>query len=200
MTKEVIQIKQNNSEEIGSFNLIISVREIRDNRVNVAIGYPGLPSLKNWLSTGDELLYETPQGTFDIRVMSQTLFEAKFLVTLLSPMPSIIAGFSSSDPSNTQFSQIELEKIALSIEDVKTKLSLQPEIQPEQIALINRKLDEINYAATRLGRKDWINYAAGAITSTCVSAAFTPNIAKSIFSSLNSAFAWLFNGATLLIQ
>lgn len=42
--------------------------------------------------------------------------------------------------------------------DLKQELSRRADIAHEQLELINRKLDEIQDAAARMGRKDWINY------------------------------------------
>ncbi|RUQ15045.1 hypothetical protein CX648_14080 [Aeromonas dhakensis] len=185
---------------MDSTGLVLTVRFAFGNESDIVVGFPGLPNEKRRVYTGDALLYETPMGTFDIRVLSQSRDKVRFLVTQLSPVPSIAGAFSSADPGNAPFSPLELEKIALSLEAVMEEMSSQPAIQPEQIALIHKKLDEIGEAATRLGRKDWINYAAGAITSACASAAFAPDVTKSIFLSLNSAFSWLFSSVVLLLK
>ena len=200
MNKEIIEVGANDSEHMDSTGLVLTVRTAFGSESDIVVGFPGLPNEKRRVYTGDALLYETPMGTFDVRVLSQSSAKVRFLVTQLSPTPSIAGAFSSSDPSNIQFSPPELERIALSLEAVKEKVSSQPGIQPEQIALVHKKLDEIGEAATRLGRKDWINYAAGAITSACASAAFAPEVTKSIFLSLNSAFSWLFSGVMLLLK
>lgn len=200
MNKEIIEVGANDSEHMDSTGLILTVRTTFGSESDIVVGYPGLPCERRRVYTGDALLYETPMGTFDIRVLSQNSARVRFLVTQLSPIPSIAGAFSSTDPSNTQFSPLELERLALSLEAVKERVSSQPTIQPEQISLIHKKLDEIGEAATRLGRKDWINYAAGAITSACASAAFAPEVTKGIFLSLNSAFSWLFSSAILLLK
>lgn len=200
MNKEIIEVGANDSKHMDSTGLVLTVRIAFGNESEIVVGFPGLPNEKRRVYTGDALLYETPMGTFDVRVLSQSSTKVRFLVTQLSPTPSIAGAFSSSDPSNVQFSPPELEKIALSLEAVKEKVSSQLGIQPEQIALVYKKLDEIGEAATRLGRKDWINYAAGAITSACASAAFAPEVTKNIFLSLNSAFSWLFSGAMLFLK
>jgi hypothetical protein len=200
MHKVYIDVNKNDSEQIDSTDLVLTVRTAFGSESDIVVGYPGLQNEKRRLYTGDAILYETPAGTFDIRIKTQTTEKVCFLVTHLSPIPSIAGAFSSTDPSNTQFSASELNRIKTSIEDVKAELSSQIEIPPEQIAFINRKLDEIIEASTRLGRKDWINYTAGLLTSTCVSAAFTPGLTKSIFLTINSAFHWLFSGAMLFLK
>ena len=167
---------------------------------DITVGFPGTPNERRRMFTGDAMLYETLAGTFDIRVLTQNANWVRFLVTHISPRPGIGGAFVTSDPSNAPFTQQELEKIALSVDQVKDEVSAQSEMLPEQIALIHKKLDEIKDASTRLGRKDWTNYVAGAITSTCASAAFAPDVTVRIYSALNSAFSWLFSNALQLLQ
>ncbi|AZF22433.1 hypothetical protein [Pseudomonas sp. R3-52-08] len=200
MEKLYVDVEKNNSTEVGSTELMLSVRTAFGAESDVVVGYSGLNNQKYRLHTGDAVLYETPAGTFDIRVITQTQDKVKFRVTLLSPTLSIAGAFSSKDTNNTAFSESELDKIKASFEQVKTELTSRKDIAQEQIALINEKLDEIVEASHRLGRKDWINYAAGLLTSTCVSAAFTPGLIKTLFLTVNSAFSWLFGGALLLLE
>jgi hypothetical protein len=111
MIKETVEIKNNNSLIMDSTSLVISVRVAQGEKSNIVIGYPGLPNVEKWFYLGDALLYETPTGRFDIRVIQQNIASVKFLVTQLSLIPSIAAAFSSIEPDNTKFSQVELEKI-----------------------------------------------------------------------------------------
>jgi len=200
MNNEIIEVRANDSEHMDSTGLVLTVRIAFGSESDIVVGFPGLPNENRRVYTGDALLYETPMGTFDIRVLNQSSAKVRFLVTQLSPTPSIAGAFISSDPGNTKFSSEELERIASSLKEAEAIIGSQPNILPEQIALIHKKLDEIKDASTRLGRKDWINYTAGAITSTCASAAFAPEVTKSIFLTLNSAFSWLFSSAVFLLK
>ncbi len=200
MNKEIIEVRASDSEHMDSTGLVLTVRIAFGSESDIVVGFPGLPNENRRVYTGDALLYETPMGTFDIRVLSQSSAKVRFLVTHLSPTPSIAGAFISSGPGNTQFSSEELERIASSLEEAKATIGSQPNIQSEQVALIYKKLDEIKEASTRLGRKDWINYTAGAITSACASAAFAPDVTKSIFLTLNSAFSWLFSSAMFMLK
>lgn len=195
-----VDVNKNDSELVGSTNLLISVRTAFGSECDVVVGYPGLQNETSRLYTGDAILYETPMGTFEVKVKTQSYDKVKFIVTHISPIASIAGGFSSAAPSNSKFSESELERIKASFESIKIELYNQPNIAKEQMALINRRFDDIVEASARLGRKDWINYAAGLLTSTCVSAAFTPGLTKTIFLTVNSAFNWLFNGAVMLLE
>lgn len=200
MIQETVDVLEKDSRHMDSTGLILTVRLALGSESDIVVGFPSLPNENRRAYTGDALLYETPMGTFDIRVLSQNGSKVRFLVTQLSPRLSVAGAFSSADPGNTPFSSEELVRIVSSLEEVKTRIGSQPMIQPEQIALMHKKLDEIKDASTRLGRKDWINYTAGAITSACASAAFAPDVTKSIFLSLDAAFSWLFSSAILLLN
>lgn len=107
----------------------------------------------------------------------------------------------NEDPSNLRFSERELSRIADSVVEAKEKLESSGNFAPAQLALLGRKLDEIESASRRLGRKDWMNYVAGSLTSVCIAAAFAPDITKRLFDVLNAAFEWLFaNSSTLLLR
>ncbi len=200
MNNETIKVAENNSVRLDTSGLILTVRHAYGNHSEIVVGYPGLPNETRSLETGDALLFETPDaGIFEVRVFSQSVSGVTFLITHISPRPGIAGAFVTSDPSNTPFTPEELNKISVSLRQVTSMLESKAEMLPEQIALIQKKLGEIESASQRLGRKDWINYVAGAITSTCASAAFAPEVTKNIFVSLNSAFSWLFSNALLLL-
>jgi hypothetical protein len=147
------------------------------------------------------VLMETPeQGIIEVRATDIFPSRVQFLLTQVSPRSGFAAGAVDDDPNNAPFDGAELQKIAESISSVKAELRRNGRLMPEQLALVSRKLDEIQAAAGRMGRKDWITYVAGALTSTCISAAFAPEVTKSIFLALNAAFSWLFASGALLIQ
>ena len=200
MKTQTIEVLGNNSGQLDSMGLILTVRNALGNESDIVVGFPGLTNATRRAYTGDALLYETPVGTFDIRILYQNSTKVRFLVTQLSPTPGIGAAFDFSDPTNRQFTPEERERIASSLENAKLELASTPTISRAQIDLIHQKLDEIKEASTRLGRKDWINYTIGALTSMCSSAAFAPDVTKNIFPSVNSAFSWLFANALLLIN
>ncbi len=190
--------KKSGRPEFGNF--ILSIRQVTYTSCLVIIGYPGLPNLSKKMELGDVVLYETVEdGILEIRVTKLMGNEVEFLITQISPRLGLIAGALDEDPSNLPFNEIELKRIAMSIDTVKNQLRKSSDFLPEQLDLICRKLDEIQSASQRLGRKDWINYVAGALTSLCITASFSPDVTKTIFHTVNSAFGWLFTNAMLLL-
>ncbi len=201
MKNSTIFVNENTSGRPKFSSLVISVRHTQIRQCNVVIGYPGLPNVVKEMKNGDAVLFQTPEdGTLEVRATSLRSNSAEFLITQVAPQIGLAAALIDEDPNNSPFSEPELKRILESVATLKIELHQSSEFAPEQLDLIYRKLDEIQVASQRLGRKDWINYVAGTITAMCISASFAPEVTKSIFKALGSAFAWLFANAPVLLQ
>lgn len=201
MKHSTVVVYENASGRPDFGSLVISVRGTTSGFCDVVIGYPGLPNVIQRMKNGDAVLYETTEdGILEIRVTALSSSLANFLITQVSPRLGLVAGVIDEDPNNLPFDENELAHIANSIVTLKGQLKQSDQFAPEQLSLINRKLDEIQSASQRLGRKDWINYVAGTLTATCISASFAPEVTKNLFTLVNSAFSWLFANAMLLLQ
>jgi len=200
MKNTILTVKENDSKQVHLANLIVSVRRIVVDSTTIVVGHPGLPNAIEQVKTGDAILYETPNdGVVEIRALSVHPTQVQFLVSQVSPRLGIMGGFIDDDPNNTPFSALELNEIKESIKRIQDDFNQIPDITTEQFKLLERKLIEIEDASTRLGRKDWINYVAGTLTTLCASAAFAPDTTKSLFKTFNVAFRWLFENALVLI-
>jgi hypothetical protein len=110
-----------------------------------------------------------------------------------------MAGLTDGDPNNLRFTAAERQRITDSINRLQSEIRKIPNISQEQLDLILRKLDEMNKASERLGRKDWINYVIGTLTSIGISAAFAPDAMRAVFHSVSAAFTWFFNNPLVLL-
>lgn len=201
MRYSTIDVYEETSGRPEFSSLVVSVRQIFSDHCIAVIGYPGLPNVVQDMKNGDAVLYQTTEdGTLEIRVMAIRPNQTEFLVTQVSPRPGFGAALLEEDPNNSLFNETELARIAESVLALKDELLRSSDFAPEQLGLINRKLDEIQAASQRLGRKDWINYVAGTVTAVCISAAFSPDMTRSLFRLLNSAFTWLFANAPILLE
>ena len=120
--------------------------------------------------------------------------KADVLVSQVSPQQGIRAGFAESDAGNAPFATPEIARISQGLQEVREAMVQRRDLNAEQVDLISRKLDEMQEAAERLGRRDWINLAIGTLTTTIVSAALGPDAGRGLFQALGSALAWLFGG------
>lgn len=201
MKSSKLTIKQNSSGEIEFAGLIISVRTTYGSSCDVVIGYPGLPNVERELRNGDAMLYETTEnGIIEVRVISLNAVQVQFLVTQVAPKIGLLAGAANEDPNNSPFNPEELQRVRESLESLKSQIQRDAFLAPEQFDLLSRKIDEIQSASERMGRKDWINYVAGSLTSLCFTAAFAPEVTRKIFTAANAAFTWLFSTGILLLQ
>jgi len=202
MKKISVTINDNSSVQVKDTNLIISARTI--NRMNytceVIVGYAGLKNINKTMSVGDTALFESPEdGVFEVRMMHVAPFSVDVLISQISPNKGLLGGFVEGDQTNSIFTAEELSKISKSINNVKNNLSINNNISSPEFELISRKLDQIEEASNRLGRKDWINYVAGTLTSLCISAAFSTDVTTSLFQSVNAAFSWFFDSTLRLL-
>jgi hypothetical protein len=203
MRREALTVHTSDSGISESLGLILTVRAISEAEVDVIVGFSGLPNLASQMQPGDAVLFETAsEGLFEIRLLSFSYVNdfANFLLTEVSPRVGLIAGAADIDPANAPFTEEQLGHISRSVQEAQVKVAKIQALRPEQIELLDRKLEEIRDAATRMGRKDWVNYVAGSLTSVCIAGAFAPEVTRNVFHVVNAAFAWLFSSGILLIQ
>ena len=202
MRKEILTVRAKRSAVSETLGLIFTVRHVAPTYVHLVLGYPGLPNISGQMEAGDAWLYETAtSGLFEARLLGFHFQDdtAQFLLTEVAPRLGLVAGAADIDPANAPFSDAQLSQVRDSIEDAKNRVARLTEMLPEQIALVQRKLDEVGQAATRMGRKDWVNYVAGSLTSLCITAAFAPDVTRKVFESVNASFVWLFASGILLL-
>jgi hypothetical protein len=179
LIQETIYVKERNSTQAKMGGLIVSVVQIHYQGARLVVGRPGLPNVESTFSTGGALLYETPDGLFEIRLMSTAAGDqVMVLLSQVSPRPGITGGFVDQDSNNAPFTPPELVRIAASLEQIRLAMSERPDVRPEQLDFIARKLDDMRAASERLGRKDWMNLALGTMTSVIITGAFTPNAGR----------------------
>ena len=200
MKQTTLKMSDNSSATPEEGGLIVTVRHLYQGRCDLVIGYPGSPNSEHELRTGDAALYQSPTGdTYEVRALTLGSARGEFLLTKLGPAPKLAAAFTSDDPLNSPFNEDELRKIDASIAVVKAQIASNGQFQASQLELIGRKLDEIQSASRRMGRKDWVQYFAGAITSVCASAAFAPDTTTALFQAVGEAFSWAFRAAPTIL-
>ncbi|ACD94945.1 hypothetical protein [Trichlorobacter lovleyi] len=114
---------------------------------------------------------------------------------------SVIAGDSSfevnmksdgnEDESNKKFNSSERKHISQNLNEIREYLVTAHSISGSSLRLIEERLKYLEDAAGRVGRKDWINLAYGALINIIVGAALAPTAAKDLLRMAGSAFAWV---------
>lgn len=202
--QEHVTVKEQDSTLTSNGGLVVSMikgyyDDKRDARAEIAIGAPGLRNITASVVLGDALLIETPQGLFEFRVLRMNSMFVEFLLTRLDGRPGLRAGLVEDDIDNRRFTADEARRIGQGIAQIRSTVRDSPDIAPEQLEFISRKLDEMQAAADRLGRKDWIHFAAGFLSNIVVTLALSPGAAGTLFKAASSAFSWLFSGSLRLV-
>src|SRR5258708_117389 len=115
MVQETIVVKEHSSTQSKMGGIIVSAPSTLSGQARLVVGHPGLPNVTSELATGGAVLFETPEGLFEVRVMSNTSNDVTVLLTQLSPRPGIAGGFVDQDSDNAPFTPLELVKIAASL-------------------------------------------------------------------------------------
>lgn len=199
ITRERLLIRERDSAVAELGDIIVTATQTFTDRVELVVGRPGLPSLTQMLSVGAAVLYETPEGVFEVRVLSTTSIQATVLVSHVARRPGIAAGFVDDNQANEPFAIDERARLSISINEIHLAMAERDDIAPEQLAFIANKLTDMEAAADRMGKKDWINLAIGTLTSTVVTIALDPVAAKALFLAADSALAWLLAGEMRLL-
>ena len=99
----------------------------------------------------------------------------------------------SADGSNSPFTSDEQAEISTGVDKVKDTVRREnPELAAVQMAAIEQALDEVQEASTRIGRKDWVMMADGALLSLVANGLVPPHVVQSIFHMLITGIGHIF--------
>jgi len=200
--QEPLDVAQNGSALAKTGGIIVSAVAVNSTagKAKLVVGRPGLANVVSEMAIGDAVLFETPDGLFaEVRLLSISYPKATVLLSQVAPRRGIAGGFVDQDASNSRFTTEEVARIGTSMEQILEMVDEWSEASPEQLAFTAGKLKYIEEAASRMGRKDWMNLALGTMTSIIVTAAFTSGIAKALLQAADIALSWVFGGGMKLL-
>jgi hypothetical protein len=94
---------------------------------------------------------------------------------------------------NAPFSQDEQAEISTRIDQAKDfVLRENPDLAAEQISAVEQTLDEVKEASTRVGRKDWVMLANGALLGLVVNDLVPGHVVQGVFHMLITGIAHIF--------
>jgi hypothetical protein len=208
---EIVDVDDRGSAHSKFGQLIVSIPELSTHlgTLELTVGRVGYPNVSRKLRAGGALLFEThDEGLFEIRVLSinsstrkagKSSNFAECQVSRVAPSIGFRAGYVEHDEANRPFSNDELGQLAASVEAIRSAAHTRTDIAAEQLEFLDRKLDEMAAAASRLGRRDWINLAVGTLTNVVVSAALGSDFARFLFQTASTALQWLFGNTLKLL-
>src|SRR5438105_14579765 len=104
MLQEEVAVSYRRTQRSDKTGLIITYGGMSAGDAALIIGHVGLRNLEIILPLGGVSLYETLEGTFEIRVLFLTASMVSLLITQLSPRPGIAAGYIDQTRENRPFS------------------------------------------------------------------------------------------------
>jgi hypothetical protein len=90
------------------------------------------------------------------------------------------AGDREQTIENTPFSSTEQAEISARIRQTKDYITSSRELTGDQVAQVEARLDHVEEASRRIGRKDWLMLFNGAIFSLILTDLITPSVAQHI--------------------
>src|SRR5262249_4087426 len=89
--------------------------------------------------------------------------------------------------TNTEFSHRETERLAKGLEEIRKLLLKTVKNQKEQSDLVNSEIQKLLAASEKMGRRDWVNQAIGALITLSITIALPPEVTKQVFEILKHA-------------
>jgi hypothetical protein len=111
----------------------------------------------------------------------------------LRQVPKILKAAQSADASNEPFTLDERAVVWRLLDQARYAILREHhELTAEQGSAFEETLDEVKEAVTRVGRKDWVMLANGALLSLVVNDLVPPHVVQSAFNMLITGIAHIF--------
>lgn len=99
---------------------------------------------------------------------------------------------------NAAFSVAERRRIEKSLAEIRSLLLASHDVSASSLKQVDARLEYLEQASERLGRKDWLNVALAVVVNIIMTAAVPPETARTILSGAGSILSWVLGGSPLL--
>lgn len=106
----------------------------------------------------------------------------------------VLKGSQYEAVENTPFTPAEQAEISNQLRAIKASLQENFELTAEKLSQVGERLDEVEEASHRLGRKDWILLFAGTVFTLIITGTVTPDVAQHILTMALHGLSHLFLG------
>jgi hypothetical protein len=120
--------------------------------------------------------------------------EAPDLWSTIADEKAIVLAAADDKIENELFSSNEQKIISSQLSEIKAYLIQTQDLNEQQAEQVNRRLDYLAEASTRMGRKDWFNLALGVITGIAIQLFFQPNIIHDLFQVIGNLLRPILGG------
>lgn len=93
----------------------------------------------------------------------------------------LIQDAAGEDLGNTPFTQAELPKVHVALEDIKAYVIKTHELSEAQKKIVDARFDYMEEAATRMGRKDWVNIVISNLLGIVIALALSGDSTRDLF-------------------
>lgn len=114
--------------------------------------------------------------------------EAPDLWATIAEEKAIVLAASAEEIENNPFTPEEQKQITVHLNEIKQYLAQTQELKEQQADFANRRFDYLADAATRMGRKDWLNLAVGVITGVIIQLTFQPGFIHELWQFIANIF------------
>ena len=111
------------------------------------------------------------------------------------PSDSVV---DSQNIQNTMFSSEEQRRIAETLKEFEEEVQRREILSAEQVKLLHERVEYLVESSKRLGRKDWLAAAAGALIGFTFQAGLTSDVAIQIIHLSGEALRWIAHTPLLL--
>jgi len=94
---------------------------------------------------------------------------------------------------NSKFSNDELKIINQNLDEIKKLIYSLQKSTHEEKGVIQAQFEEMKKASQRIGRKDWVLYFLGNITTLLMNKFITPENINVIFRFIETTLRWIWN-------
>jgi hypothetical protein len=129
---------------------------------------------------------------FDWLTYVKREYEAPDLWQMLLQETKLSRVASSPDLTNDAFTQDEKQYIVKQLAEIKTRLISDHRIQLQQAEVIEQGFSHLADSLNRVGKKDWLLLAMGAVVSIAIGAGLPPDVAQDMMHRLMQAIEPLF--------
>lgn len=98
---------------------------------------------------------------------------------------------TSTDIDNAPFSVEEQRRISTAVNELRAYVQVTANLTQAQLEFVSDRLSHLEESAGRLGRKDWITLAIGALTNVIVGVALAPDAARDLLRTANGLLGWV---------
>lgn len=125
-----------------------------------------------------------------VRYLERELKEPDFWETIADEQ-ILMAELAEVNGEDPPFNSAEQARVKAGLDEIRIFVASTQQFSEGQLEMIEKRLNYLVGASSRMGRKDWLLLATGVLTNIVITAAFTPSTAHELFRFAGTIFRWI---------